>query len=524
MRTIFALCITLGAIWMSWAASDPTVAVTGGQIRGISLSKGGAVFKGIPFAAPPVGDLRWREPQPVTPWPGVRDTTKFGPICAQKPTLIATKAAEVSSEDCLYLNVWVADWPSTSRKAVMVWIPGGGNFAGGGTDAVYDGESLARHGVVLVTINYRLGPFGFYSHPALTRESPHRASGNQGIQDQIAALIWVRDNISKFGGDPSNLTIFGTSAGSLDVSALMTSPLSKGLFRRVIGGSGAVIGGGEPSSLSEAERRGEVSAARWQAPASAAGSDLRAINARSIWDAEPDLLLGGQRERLNSFPNLGVTVDRYVFPKKPAEVFAKGQQHRVDLLLGNNAREGGPAESPSDLAGAISSMYGPLAEQAKKLYVGAPDPSYGTAADQWGTDTTFRCNAVQQLIWHAAAGNTAYEFEFARVPLGRESVGATHASELAHVFGTIAAVGVFGIGPRVRGTDIDAKLSETMQLYWTNFAKTGNPNSGQSPKWPKFDPSTRGYIQFTDAGPVAKQGLRRPYCDVFIENVNRLTK
>jgi carboxylesterase type B len=142
-----------------------------------------------------------------------------------------------------------------------------------------------------------------------------------------------------------------------------------------------------------------------------------------------------QREMLNSFPNLGVAVDGYVFPKKPAAVFAKGQQHRVDLLLGNNAREGGPAESPSDLAGAISSMYGPLAEQAKKLYVGAPDPSYGTAADQWGTDTTFRCNTVQQLIWHAAAGNTAYEFEFARVPPGRESVGATHASELAHVFG-----------------------------------------------------------------------------------------
>jgi para-nitrobenzyl esterase len=169
-------------------------------------------------------------------------------------------------------------------------------------------------------------------------------------------------------------------------------------------------------------------------------------------------------------------------------------------------------------------MYGPLAEQAKKLYVGEPDPSYGTAADQWGTDTTFRCNAVQQLIWHAAAGNTAYEFEFARVPPGRESVGATHASELAHVFGTIAAVGVFGLGPRVRGTDVDAKLSETMQQYWTNFAKTGNPNSGELPKWPKFDPSTRGYIQFTDAGPVAKQGLRRPYCDVFIENVKRLKR
>jgi para-nitrobenzyl esterase len=519
---IFALYIALGAIWMS-AASDPTVAVTGGQIRGVSLSKGGAVFKGIPFARPPVGDLRWREPQPVTPWAGVRDATKFGPICAQKPTFMAPNAAEVASEDCLYLNVWTADWPSTSRKAVMVWIPGGGNFAGGGTDAVFDGESLARHGVVLVTINYRLGSFGFYSHPALTRESSHRASGNQGIQDQIAALIWVRDNIAAFGGDPANVTIFGESAGSLDVSVLMTSPLSKGLFRRVIGESGAVILAGEPSSLSGAEGLGQALAARLKVSPTAAAADLRAFSARDIWTAEPDRVGGGVREALISFPNLGITVDGYVFPKKPAEVFAKGDEHRVDLLLGNNAREGGPAESPSDLAGAISSMYGPLAERVKKLYVGAPDPSYGTAADQWATDTTFRCSAVQQLIWHAAAGNTAYEFEFARIPPGRESVGATHASELSHVFGTTAAVGVLGVGPPVRGNDIDAQLSETMQQYWTNFAKTGNPNGGQLPKWPKFNPSMREYIQFTDAGPVAKQGLRRPYCDVFIENVKRLT-
>jgi para-nitrobenzyl esterase len=194
---LFAACLMNASIPVMAADTGPIVAVTGGQIEGATLERGGAVFKGIPFAQPPVGELRWREPMTVKAWAGVRNATDFGAPCAQSP------AAAVSKEDCLYLNVWTAEWPNSSQKPVMVWIPGGGNFAGDSSRSVFDGESLARHGVVLVSLNYRLGAFGFFSHPQLTHESPNHASGNQGILDQIAALHWVHNNIANFGGIPA---------------------------------------------------------------------------------------------------------------------------------------------------------------------------------------------------------------------------------------------------------------------------------------------------------------------------------
>jgi len=218
MTTLVATILIVLIRGNAWADSGPFVKVTGGQIRGASLDKGGAVFKGIPYAQPPVGDLRWREPMPVKPWAGVRDATAFGAICAQRSTRIsAPKAAQISKDDFLSPNIWTPEWPSRSRMPIMVWLPGGANISGGISAGIPDddGESLARHGVVVVSLNYRLGPFGFFSHPALTRESPHHASGNQGILDQIAALKWVRDNIATFGGDPHNVTIFGESAARL---------------------------------------------------------------------------------------------------------------------------------------------------------------------------------------------------------------------------------------------------------------------------------------------------------------------
>jgi len=227
------------------AQEPPAVTVTGGKVQGGTLKGGGAVFKGIPFAAPPVGDLRWREPMPVQPWTGTRDATHFGARCMQS-------GADVS-EDCLYINVWTPEWPPKARKPVMLWIHGGGNFAGASSEAIFDGEALAQHGVVLVSVNYRLGVFGFYAHPELTAESKHHASGNYGLMDQVAALQWVRDNIARFGGDPRNVTIFGESAGALDINVLMTSPLAKGLYARLIGESGPVVA---PPSLAEGEKKG----------------------------------------------------------------------------------------------------------------------------------------------------------------------------------------------------------------------------------------------------------------------------
>jgi len=515
-----ALLLVCTAAAAGRAQSDPIVTVTGGQIRGAALA-GGAVFKGIPFAAPPTGERRWREPMPVQSWSGIRDATKFGAICPQQPSPIVGEAIKTAGEDCLFLNVWTAQWPAAgAARPVMVWIPGGGNFAGAASQAVYDGEALARRGVVVVTLNYRLGAFGFFSHPALTRESPRRASGNQGILDQIAALRWVQENIARFGGDPKNVTIFGESAGSLDVSVLLTSPLSKGLFHRAIAESGPVVLVGEPSTLVEAEKRGQAAASRWKILADASLDTLRAVSTADILAAEANLFGDGIA---NAFPNLGITVDGYVFPRKPAHIFATGAQYRVPMLLGNNGREQVPGSVlAKDLPQAIADAYGPLAPRAVKLYVGAPDPVYGTPAEQWGTDTSFRCATVAQAMWHAAAGNPTFHYEFTHVPLERAALGATHASELSHVFGTYQQ-GVIGVGPIARATDADARLSDVMQRYWTNFAKTGDPNGPGVPNWPKFDAKSRGYVEFATTGPAVKQALRRPYCDLFIENVTRVS-
>ena len=511
--SIAVLLILLTAIPVACADSGPVVSVSGGRVQGVPLDKSGVVFKGIPYAQPPVGDLRWREPMPVKPWSGVRDATSPGPPCAQASSPMLRNADELSREDCLYLNVWTAEWPSRSPKPVMVWVPGGGNFAGGSERD--NGEKLARRRVVLVTLNYRLGSLGFFSHPELTRESPHHASGNQGILDQIAALRWVRDNIAKFGGNPSEVTIFGESAGSLDVSVLMTSPLSKGLFRRAIGQSGPVILVGDPRTLRQAEEEGEKLSAGWKLPSTATLKDLRAVPADIVLKAQPDYFR-------TPWPNLGITVDGHVFPRPPASVFASGQEHRIPLLLGNTSREPIPGSTPpADLKKAIEETYGSFAARGQSLYVGPVDPVYGTPVDQWRGDTAFRCASVQQLVWHAAAGNPAFEYEFAHTPAGREALGATHASDVAYVLGNLDR-GIGGVGPRVPAMPIDRQISEVMQLYWTNFAKAGDPNGVDLPKWPKFDVTTRAYLQFTTAGPVSKEGLRRSYCDLFIENVKRL--
>ena len=483
----------------------PAAAVTGGKIQGSALSGGGAVFKGIPFAAAPVGDLRWREPMPVKTWAGVRDATKFAARCMQNGSDV--------SEDCLYLNVWAPEWPSKSRKPVMLWIHGGGNFAGASSEAIFDGEQLARRGVVLVSANYRLGVFGFFAHPELTAESAHHASGNYGLMDQVAALKWVRDNIERFGGDPREVTIFGESAGALDINVLLTSPLTKGLFTRLIAESGPVVA---PPSLDEGEKKGLSVAANLKADSLKA---LRALPAEDLQKATGQGLsfLG---------PLLGVVVDGWVLPKPPFEVFEAGQEHRVSLLIGTNARElSRPFFPVAGLKEGISTQFGPLTAKALQVYHIAasvedtPDPTFGNTMAQWATDSQFRCGTVAELIWHSQAGNVSYQFQFSRVPAGREPVGAAHGSELPYVFGTLSAAGRAAKAPNYDATD--EAVSDQIQQYWTNFAKTGNPNGGSLTKWPKFDPASQAYMDLTGNGPVAREGLRREACDLFIENIKR---
>jgi para-nitrobenzyl esterase len=520
MRTVLFAVLAIPA----FAADLPVVTVTGGQIRGGAMEKGGtlsgAVFKGIPYAQPPTGDLRWREPAAVKAWTGVRETTSFGAPCAQNA---GGRMQENSSEDCLFLNVWTPEWPVRTRKPVMVWFHGGGNYAGTASGNNFDGESLARRGVVLVTANYRLTVFGFLAHPELTKESPHHASGNYGLMDQIAALKWVRDNISKFGGDPGNVTIFGQSAGAVDVNVLMTSPQAKGLFHKVIAESGTVTRVPDDATMRMtglgavmAPRGGDTySDALTLAEAEKTGTQLFPGSLKEL-RAMPaaDLLKTTAAPRMSIGPANGIIVDGWVFPKPPAEVFAKGQEQRVALLIGNNSRERTPPQvTNEELSKAVDAMYGPFASRAFAMYTqSAPDPLYGAAPAQWVVDTMYRCPVMVQLNWHAEAGNAGYEYQFDRAAPGREAAGATHGAEVSYVFGNLNA--------NYAGPDRD--ISAAMQQYWTNFAKTGDPNGAGLPKWPKYDAAARGYIEFTDSGPVAREGLRRPFCDIYVENAKRL--
>ena len=497
------------------AQSGPAATVTGGPIQGVSPADGMVFFRGIPYAQPPVGELRWQPPQAPKAWTGVRLTKSFAAPCAQNA---GGRMQDGSSEDCLYLNVWAPQWPAQGRFPVMVWFHGGGNYGGTASSDNFDGASLARHGVVVVTVNYRLSVFGFFAHPDLTRESLKKASGNYGLLDQIASLEWVKKNIAQFGGDPSNVTIFGQSAGAVDVNVLMTSPLAAGLFHRVIAESGTVARNPDPvtmamiplgnpmpvregplsysdaATLSEAEKAGVALAAAWKAPSRGALKYLRGL-------PPAELLAATTGPRMSIGPANGVVVDGWVLPKAPAEVFAAGKQTRVPLLIGNNSRERSPEAPPEQLRAAMQAMYGPLAPRAATLYTAA-DPFYGNPATQWAVDTLYRCPVVAQLVWHAEAGNAAYEYEFDRPG------GAAHGAEVSYVFGRAVA----------------NSTSVAMQEYWTNFAKTGDPSAGSNqPKWPRFDLAARGYVEFMDSGPVVREGLRRAFCDLYVENVKRLT-
>jgi para-nitrobenzyl esterase len=501
------------------AGSDPIVSIGTGQLDGGLTADGVAVFKNIPFAQPPVGNLRWREPLPAKAWTGVRDATAFGPMCNQ-----SGNKQLPHSEDCLQLNVWTPKWPMTSRVPVMVWVHGGGNTAGSGVEPLFNGEVLAHHGVVLVTVNYRLGIFGFFAHPGLTKESPHHASGNYGLADQIQALHWVQENIAKFGGNPANVTIFGESAGAGDVNALMASPLTKGLFVRVIAQSGPI---GTQPSLAESEKRGVDFAANVGFTGEEALAKLRALSDADLMQKAgqggPGPAPGrGSGPAPGPGMGMGINVDGWVLTEPAQKVYAEGREQKVALLHGNNSQEMQPRGEPGGIRQMISQRYGPLADRALALYGvnGAtepqPDPENGTVMLQFTTDNLFRCGTVQELIWHTAAGNPSYEYQFSRTVHGQEAHGAPHASEIPFIFGTLS------VWQQMRKYDeSDQQYAPQMQAYWTNFAKTGDPNGANLAKWPKFDASARAYLDFTDAGPVAKEGLRRQVCDLFMENQRR---
>jgi len=518
-RTIICLLFVFLWVWVSASEEAPVVGVTGGQVRGQSLNDGAAVFRGIPYAQPPLGDLRWRKPAPVKPWTGVRDTAQFAGECAQNPMWGHPR---VENEDCLYINVWTPALPPAPLKPVMVWIHGGGNVAGSGNQ---NGESLARHGVVLVTFNYRLAVFGFFAHPAFAAESPDHNSGNYGLMDQIAALQWVQQNIRRFGGDPANVTIFGESAGAVDVNLLMTSPVAKGLFHRVIAESGSVLLDHGPVPPSTAEQFGVKLVAAAHVPS---GADvMKALRAATV---EQLLEAFGKTVGPSGVPPaLGVTIDGRVLPQSPAEVFAAGKQIPAGLIIGINAREFSGPPNAADVETAITATYGKLAAKALPLYTittspdgkvtqGAPDALYGNAGAQWMTDTIFRCPAIVVARMNSAANHPTYVYQFDRGIPDHPEIGAVHASEVPYVFGALGQQRPM----RLNYQAADYAISKAMQEYWTNFAKTGNPDSKGLPAWPPYQPDTRRILQFTDNGPVAGSNLRGAQCDVYAEALHQL--
>jgi para-nitrobenzyl esterase len=508
------------AMLLQWQATTalaedgaPTAQTQPGQLRGIAKPGGGAQFLGIPYGQPPVGDLRWHEPLPAKPWAGVRDANAFGSPCAQ-PVLGAWNRhdAETGQEDCLYLNVVTPVWPAKGKLPVMFWLHGGANEGGTASSSLYNDGTLAGHGVVIVSVNYRLGIFGFFAHPGLTRESAHHGSGNYGLMDQILALHWVIDNIDKFGGDPANITVFGQSAGAIDTGLLMTSN-AKDLFQKAIEQSGASFSAAVPP-LADAEQAGVIAGTNLGAPAGdGAIPFLRQIPAQELinkWMA------------LKPRPRFGPDVDGWVISRLPALVFTSGQESAIPLMFGTTNHEFGASDtgmpaSADGLRRVISNLSGSFAPQVLAAYgladggSGTIDAFYGTAEDQWPADLIFRCPATTQAEWHTAAHHPTYEYEFDHAIPGQESQGAVHSSDLPYVFGFFPKSG--NIAGNFAG--VDSKLADLMETYWTNFAKAGDPNSSGMPNWPQFGES-QAFIQFTQDGRVVSAAkLRATQCDAY---------
>ena len=522
-------------------SNSPIVHVSSGQLRG-TLQNGTAVFLGIPYAAPPVGPLRWREPQPPAPWTGVRDATKPGSACVQneagvgsfiKPLAAAYGVAYnivpvSSSEDCLFLNAWVPGWPHQSHLPVMVWLHGGSNRVGSGTEDGYDGTALASHGVIVVTLNYRLGVMGFFAHPELTAESPHHSSGNYGLLDQIAALQWVQQNIAQFGGDPANVTLFGESAGSIDATVLMASPLSQNLFRRVIAESGSAFGLGPERSVAYMEPLGVAVGKAAGAQPESQLATLRKLPAAQVAQIENSLIA---TQFKGYDPNASV-VDGWVLPQSPAKAFASGTIEKVDLLAGLNAREfsafrvgaeaaqkqsGQPPAKPglgqqiAQFADATRPLYGNWTDLAVAGYMGKIIVHGTPALDQATNDILGACPVGAEAAMVTSAGQHAFVYRFERsVPgPGESNLGAFHALEIPYVFNTFQ-VHTFSWLPF---TPTDHKLSAVMESYWTNFAKSGDPNGPGLPLWSAWRTGKEPFLAYSESGDaIPKENFSPSFC------------
>lgn len=506
LRVIFIAVIAMaGSLGLSQTraadvkANRPCVETRQGRILG-TVADGGFVFKGVPYAAPPVGRDRWRAPGDALAWKDVRDASRFGPSCPQEPMGWNNVDAARASEDCLSLNVWTPHIGATAALPVMVWLHGGGFAGGSGGNNFSDGAKLMRHGVVVVTINYRVGILGFLAHPDLAKETVDGSSGNYGLMDQIAALQWVHDNIRRFGGDPANVTAFGQSAGAMAVSWLITSKSAHGLFHRAILESGSAFGDGlSARPRAEAERVGSRFGAIAQ---------LRALPAKELM------------KRWQAFQALAPTqhvadpiLDGGLFGKRPALALLDGIGKSVDVIVGSNAREFAVDDPVESLRPTVTQFFGDKGRQALAYYfpngIARPaDPLLGNAGTQLVADVSYRCASL--LVARAADVAWVYHFE---QPRSGESVTG-HSHELVYVFGNW--------GPewplKQPMSEAELALLDRMQSYWTNFARTGDPNGAGLPVWPRYNREDDAYAAISSARIAAEKHLREDICPLYVSH------
>ncbi|MEQ8735605.1 MAG: carboxylesterase family protein [Rhodospirillaceae bacterium] len=476
LRILTLLTLLTLMVLCAGAQSHPVMTDTG-YVSG--LDEGMArVFKGVPFAAPPVGDLRWRAPQAVNTWTGVKTADRFSPICPQQGLYPPDAPSEPMSEDCLYLNIWTPANPPSTALPVMVWIYGGALTNGSGSTPLYAGDKLVKHDVIVVTFNYRIGVLGFLAHPSLSQESATGTSGNYGLLDQIAALQWVQRNIAAFGGDPENVTVFGQSSGSISISALVTSPLAEGLFQRAIGQSGGLF---EPVDLFPnfklpgAEKEGED----WLDRTGAASIE-------HLRHKTPNALM-------TTLFNPHLVIDGYALPRAPYDAYQAGLHNDIDILVGTNADEGAVFLMDEDIS--LENFEDILADHFSPPVVWVMRPNPGLTGDEarasavrFEGDLRFRWNMWTWATLASHAGTRkAFFYQFSHQPVFTPDHpyaghGIPHSVEMPFVFGTLEP---FGIPPTSRERDITALVT----TYWTNFAKTGDPNGPGLPAWPAYSPA-----------------------------------
>lgn len=474
-------------------AQITTAKVTGGEIAGRVID-GISEFKGVPFAAPPVGDLRWKGPRPVKPWSGVRQTIQYGPACMQNGGGGGAGPGVPYGEDCLYLNVWSPAKSASEKLPVLAWIYGGAYVGGATSNPLYDGTHFARRGVVFVSISYRVGPFGFLATPELSKESGH-GSGTYGIQDQIAGLKWIKRNISKFGGDPSKVTILGHSAGGFAVSMLAGSPLAKGLFRGVISESGGNFHPPEdfpwPGSNITTLRMAEATGQAW----------LAKLGVHSIAEARAlpaDKILAGARGGRGA--RLWPPVDGYVDVGDQSVLWKEGRFNDTAIIVGDVSDEtaafGVRKSTPAAFEDMVRKGYGPAADAILAAYPHATDEEASRAATELSSDTVFDWGQYTWARQQSKYGKgKAYVYWFDK-PSARDPNGSPHGSEVAYVFGNL---GLRGPPPSAE----DRALSDEMQSYWVNFARTLDPNGKGLPHWPHFTAADPTVMRFgKDPGPA----------------------